>query len=124
MFNFPFSQVGGVSGVARNTSKSKFTFNGIVTNLEKTVSTINQVVPLYNQVKPLINNSKTVINALKSNKKNNPFKRKEKINSPFNKQDDIINIEINETKKNETKKENETISIFSSKDEPSKAFFI
>ena len=71
MLNSPFTQSRALNVATKGLLKNKLTFNGIVTNLEKTVSTINQVVPLYNQVKPLISNSKTIINTFKNTKQNN-----------------------------------------------------
>ena len=91
---------------------SNFSFNGIVTNLEKTVSTINQIVPLYNQVKPLINNSKSMFSGI-----NNFFKRRQPINNNRYSQN-IINVEAKEqTQKKE--KILETPNITS----PNKPFF-
>ena len=72
MLNAPFLQPRLGSLASKGLLKgSKFSFNGIITNLEKTISTVNQVIPLYNQVQPLITNSKTIINAFKNTKKDN-----------------------------------------------------
>ena len=76
---------------------------------------------------------KTIINAFKSNKdKQSPFKRKSRFTkNPYYqnnfKQEDIINVEIDQENKEEeifTKKENDNITVFSSIDSPNKAFFI
>ena len=73
MLNSPFLQAGATRSLTSALTKgSKFSFNGILTNLEKTVSTINQVIPLYNQVKPLITNSKSIINSFKGTINNRP----------------------------------------------------
>ena len=97
---------------------SKLSFNGIITNLEKTVSTINQVVPLYNQVRPLINNSKTLINAFKStsNKMGKKANKKGEVNPP------IIDANITKVEQNETQEFKET--IFNNTTTPNKPFFI
>lgn len=127
MLNSPFMQAGATKMATRSLLKTgKFSFNGIVTNLEKTVSTINQVVPLYNQVKPLISNSKTIINAFKStrSKDNKSTNNRRKNNKNFN--PDIINVDINENKITSPIKEKEvsTNDIFTSIDTPNKPFFI
>ena len=129
MLNSPFLQTGAAKTLSRGLLKSgKLSFNGIITNLEKTVSTINQVVPLYKQVKPLINNSKTLINAFKSTKENTNKKRK---SPPFTQQKqhlnptNIINVEATispSTSKQETTSEN--YDIYENHDSPSNAFFI
>ena len=130
MLNSPFTQAGARNIASKGLLKgSKFTFNGIVTNLEKTVSTINQVVPLYNQVKPLISNSKTIINAFKSTRNNNPNKKRNnkanKVN-PSNFDPNIINVEVKEPTYTNTIKEKEVsnTNIFTSIDTPNKPFFI
>ena len=128
MLNSPFLQTGASRLATRGLLKgSKFTFNGIVTNLEKTVSTINQVVPLYNQVKPLITNSKTIINAFKStrNKDNNSNKNRNS-SSKRNFNPNVINVEVKEHPYNKPINEKEVSplnDIFISSDTPNKPFF-
>ena len=101
MLNSPFMQAGASKALTRNLLKgSKFSFNGIITNLEKTVSTINQVVPLYNQVKPLISNSKTLISAFKSTRNNKNTRTNNNIITPSQ---NIINVNYRESKSDETK---------------------
>lgn len=123
MLNSPFMQAGIRNGVAKGLVRNKLSFNGIVTNLEKTVSTINQVVPLYNQVKPLISNSKTIINAFKSTRNNANKKTNKTQKKDFD--PNIINVEVNNTFTNSIKEENlNSSSIFKSINVPSKPFFI
>ena len=98
---------------------NKFTFNSLVTNLEKTVSTINQVIPLYNQVKPLISTSKNVFSKAKDIIK---VPKNNQRNSIINNQNNVINVEPVEVK-SENKKEEKvmnTINITT----PQKPFFI
>lgn len=123
MFNSPFTQAGIAKQATKGLVRNKLTFNGIVTNLEKTVSTINQVVPLYNQVRPLISNSKTIINAFKSTKSNKKT-AKETQKKDFD--PNIINVEVNTNPINSPIKEenNEKVSIFKTIDTPNKPFFI
>ena len=116
MLNSPFLQAGATRSITNSLLKpTKFSFNGILTNLEKTVSTINQVVPLYNQVKPLISNSKTIINAFKSTK---PAKESRNNNGENN--NNIVNVDFKETLDN---KKNETFNIFTTTTTPNKPFF-
>lgn len=120
MLNSPFLKAGATRSLSNGLLKgSKLSFNGILTNLEKTVSTINQVVPLYNQVKPLISNSKTLINAFKStrnNTSNKPYK-----NRAQNNQNVInVNIEDNKLKSNEKKDLND---VFMDTNTPNKPYF-
>jgi len=108
MLNSPFSP----SFLSRSVTRtSKLSFNSIIGNLEKTVSTINQVIPLYNQVKPLINSSKSFFLGV-----NNMIKKRRVVNTQNN--NDIINVEIKE----EIKKEG--TSSFTNQSYPSKPFFI
>lgn len=125
MLNSPFMQAGASKIASKSLLRgSKFSFNGIVTNLEKTVSTINQVVPLYNQVKPLISNSKTIINAFKSTR-NNASKNKRNNHRQSNFDPNIINVEVKEPTLNTIKQEKkDTNTIFNSIDTPNKPFFI
>ena len=60
MLNSPFLFAGRSLANAINKTP-KISFNSMIVNLEKTVSTINQVIPLYNQVKPLITDSKNLL---------------------------------------------------------------
>lgn len=123
MLNSPFLQAGASRAATKGLLKgSKFSFNGIVTNLEKTVSTINQVVPLYNQVKPLISNSKTIINAFKSNKTNKKSTKSNIKKTNFN--PDIINVEVTDSLKAKTNNETQKKDIFVNIDTPNKPFFI
>ena len=123
MLNSPFMQAGANKLASKSLLQtSKFSFSGVITNIEKTISTINQVVPLYNQVRPLINNSKTLINAFKST--NN--KNKKRTATPTQKKDfdpNIIDASINTHTINETQNPNNEI-IFESNDNPNKAFFV
>ena len=124
MFNSPFTQAGIAKQATKGLARNKLSFNGIVTNLEKTVSTINQVVPLYNQVKPLNSNSKTIISALKSTSKktkDNNTKSQKKDFDP-----NIINVEVNNNAITHPIKEEslETANIFKTIDTPNKPFFI
>ena len=125
MLNSPFTQAGIAKAATTGLVTNKFTFNGIVTNLEKTVSTINQVVPLYNQVKPLISNSKTIINAFKSTK-DKPNKKQQRNN--INKKDfdpNIINVEVKTpTPPIKNQNHHEDLNIFTNVDKPTKPFFI
>ena len=121
MLNSPFMQVGAGKLAGKSLlNASKFSFGGVITNIEKTISTINQVVPLYNQVKPLINNSKTIVNAIKSttnkNQKRKPQQNREKTFDP-----NIIDAYINPHPTKEKKEEN---IIFTSQTTPNKAFFV
>ena len=124
MFNSPFTQAGIAKTATKGLLKNKLTFNGIVTNLEKTVSTINQVVPLYNQVKPLISNSKTIINAFKSTRTKSNKTQKNNIN----KKDfdpNIINVEVKTpTPPIKDQNHNEYSNIFTNINTPTKPFFI
>jgi len=130
MLNSPFMQAGATKALSKGLLKSsKFSFNGIVTNLEKTVSTINQVVPLYNQVKPLISNSKTLINAFKSTKNTPINKRSRNRNTQQNTKKDfdpnVINVEVNPSPIIPQKNQNPELStVFTSIDIPNKPFFI
>ena len=123
-------QTGATKALSKGLLKTnKLTFNGIVTNLEKTVSTINQVVPLYNQVKPLISNSKTIINAFKSTKNNdNQKKRRPQTANYINKKEfnpNIINVEISPTSQNSNKTKNDELqTIFYNTNTPKKPFFV
>jgi hypothetical protein len=123
MLNSPFTQAGASKLATRSLLRgSKFSFNGIVTNLEKTVSTINQVVPLYNQVKPLISNSKTIFNAFKSTRNKG---NKRSIQPQTNDNPNIINVNIQEQSFSTPikKEESNTDNIFISIDTPNKPFF-
>ena len=123
MFNSPFTQAGIAKSASKGLIRNKLTFNGIVTNLEKTVSTINQVVPLYNQVKPLISNSKTIINAFKStrNKSNNKTTTTQKKDFDPN----IIDVDVNNTITPPIKEKSlDNPHIFKTTDTPTKPFFI
>ena len=122
MLNSPFMQTGANRLATKALLKgSKFSFNGIVTNLEKTVSTINLVFPLYNLVKPLISNSKTIFNAFKSTR--NKIDKKNIKQSIKNNQN-IINVEVTETDFIKEKKEaSNTYNVFVSTDTPNKPFF-
>lgn len=100
---------------------SKFSFNGIVTSLEKTVSTINQVVPLYNQIRPLISNSKTILNVFKNTRSSEPKKKSSRLNRynmPQKVNTNIINVDptINEEKK-------DSYNVFENIDIPNKPYF-
>lgn len=119
MLNSPFMQAGASKSLASNLLKgNKFTFNGIITNLEKTVSTINQVVPLYNQVKPLISNSKTIINAFKGtrNNKNNGV-----TNKTVTPSENIVNVNYKEIKNEDIL--SQTNNFFIDHNTPNKPFF-
>ena len=119
MLNSPFMQAGASKTLASNLLKgSKFSFNGIITNLEKTVSTINQVVPLYNQVKPLISNSKTIINLFKGTKNN---KNKGVTNIAATPSKNIVNVNYQEVKNENTTQE--LNQVFVDHDTPNKPFF-
>ena len=124
MLNSPFMQAGATKAATRSLLKtSKFSFNGILTNLEKTVSTINQVVPLYNQVRPLISNSKTIINAFRSTtSKTKNTKKQYTQKKDFN--PNVIDASINPQSHPQKKEENPNNTIFTSNDTPNKAFFI
>ena len=122
MLNSPFMQAGATRSLSKGLLKtSKFSFNGILTNLEKTVSTINQVIPLYNQVRPLISNSKTIINAFKSSKPTKNNNNINNLNSSINtidvnyKEKETINLNQNEKK--------DLKDIFTNKNTPNKPFF-
>ena len=127
MFNSPFMQAGASKVATKGLLKtSKFSFNGIVSNLEKTVSTINQVVPLYNQVKPLISNSKVIINAFKSTKGDSSNKRRNR--GMFRKNNfnpDVINIDVNKQTFDSPIKENQELNydVFTNEINPTKPFF-
>lgn len=130
MLNSPFMQTGANRVLSRGLlNTSKFSFNGIVTNLEKTVSTINQVIPLYNQVKPLISNSKSIINVFKKTKPKNPtINNNNKSNQKHKKENfdpNIINVEINQTNLASPLKENSTNNnhLFKDIQKPTKPFF-
>ena len=117
-------QAGATKAATRSLLKtSKFSFNGILTNLEKTVSTINQVVPLYNQVKPLINNSKTIINAFKSTTENKTKKKTVKYPQKKDFDPNIIDASIN-TNTTIEKQNPQNEIIFESHDTPNKAYFV
>ncbi len=119
MLNSPFMQSGASKSIVSNLLKgNKFSFNGIITNLEKTVSTINQVVPLYNQVKPLISNSKTLINVFKSTRKN---KNNDATNSSITPSKNIINVNYKEAKKATPEKQES--DFFINHSTPNKPFF-
>lgn len=129
MLNSPFTQAGATKTIGKSLLKSnKFSFNGIVTNLEKTVSTINQVVPLYNQVKPLISNSKSIINAFKSSKSNTKQAKSNHTDTINKKKDfnpNVINVEIDNSINTQTLKQNpNNNNIFTNINTPSKPFFI
>ena len=114
MLNSPFMQTGATRTLAQGLLKTnKFSFNSILTNLEKTVSTINQVIPLYNQVKPLISNSKTIINAFKSTKSN----KSEKNNTAS------APIDINYKDISLSKEKKDLQDIFININTPNKPFF-
>jgi hypothetical protein len=116
MLNSPFLKRSITTSLLKS---NKFTFNSLVTNLEKTVSTINQVIPLYNQVKPLISTSKNVFSKAKDIIK---VPKNNQRNSIINNQNNVINVEPVEVK-NENKKEEKvmnTINITT----PQKPFFI
>ena len=119
MLNSPFLQAGASKSLASNLLRgSKFSFNGIITNLEKTVSTINQVVPLYNQVKPLITNSKTIINAFKGTRNNKANESSNKITKPSQ---NIVTVNYKEVKdENTSEKLND---FFINHNAPNKPFF-
>lgn len=122
MLNTPFLQSRlGTIGSKSLLKSPKFSFNGIITNLEKTVSTINQVIPLYNQVQPLISNSKTLINAFKNTKKEN---KKAQRKSTFN--PNIINVDPVQTTNTSTTSEKKefTSEFFTNVNSPNKPFFI
>lgn len=130
MLNSPFMQTGATKAATKGLLKgSKFSFNGIITNLEKTVSTINQVVPLYNQVRPLISNSKTIINAFKSTK-DSSNKKKNRRNTQYQNRTfdpNIINVEVKQPTFDNPIKETKEVStndIFTNVDTPNKPFFI
>ena len=130
MLNSPFAQTGAARAINKGLLKnSKFSFNGIINNLEKTVSTINQVVPLYNQVRPLITNSKTIINAFRSTKGNTTNKKQTKRNNQFSNKNfdpNIINVEVNPSTLNAPINQQETQKndyLFTSIDSPDKPFF-
>ena len=120
MLSSPFNQVGANRLITNSLLKgNKFSFNGVITNLEKTVSTINQIVPLYNQVKPLISNSKTIFNVFKSIRKT-----PEKNNRNNNVDANIINVDLQEPITNNIKKEASNDEyIFTNIDTPNKPFF-
>lgn len=129
MLNSPFLQSGASRGLTRNAATNllrtgKFSFNGVISNLEKTVSTINQVVPLYNQVKPLITNSKTLFNAFKSTRNNTKrqTKRNTRCSYSQNINPNIINVNVKENPMKE-KKEQQANNFFTSVDTPNKPFF-
>ena len=110
MLNSPFSP----SFLSRGLTKgaSKLTFNSIIGNLEKTVSTINQMIPLYNQVKPLINTSTTFFKSIgKTLKKHTPPVQ-------ANYQNEVINVEVKEIIKKEVNTPLKKAST------PSKPYFI
>lgn len=114
MLNSPFMQAGANRVLGKSLLKtSKFSFNGIITNLEKTVSTINQVVPLYNQVRPLISSSKSIINTFKATRNNKPTPKPANNNTNLN----VINVEATPT--NQTIKKD----VFVNQDTPDKPFF-
>lgn len=117
MLNTPFLQAGASRALNSNLLKtSKFSLTGVLTNLEKTVSTINQVVPLYNQVKPLITNSKTILNAFKSTTKSN----KENIMS---KSENIVNVNYKEMPLKQNNEETTFNNFFTNVTGPNKPFF-
>lgn len=119
MLSNPFFRANASRLATNNLIKtSKFSFNGIITNLEKTVSTINQVVPLYNQVKPLISNSKTIINAFKSTTNNKTKHSNEKRDITPS----IIEAKI--TTSTQNKQQEYSDDIFINNTTPNKPFFI
>lgn len=123
MLNSPFLQAGATKAATKSLLRgSKFSFNGIVSNLEKTVSTINQVVPLYNQVKPLISNSKTIFNAFKSTRNKESTNTNRRYNKRYNFNPNIINVEAQEKTLKE-KEEPILNDIFTSIDTPNRPFF-
>ena len=117
MLNSSLFSISKANNIAKGLARtSKFSFNGIITNLEKTVSTINQVIPLYTQVKPLINNSKTIFSTASKY-----FKRKNISSNNYTRNNNVINVEIKETT-NQNKKED--FSSFINTNKPNKPFFI
>lgn len=99
------------NSIIKNSVKSNISITSIITNLEKTISTINQVIPIYKEVKPLVTSSKGVINGITSY-----FKRNRQTNT--NTSNEVIDATIIE--KVNKKNEEATINVTS----PSKAFFI
>ena len=117
MLNSPFLQTGASKALGSGLLKtSKFSFNGILTNLEKTVSTINQVVPIYNQVKPLISNSKTLLNIFKNTTKSNNENKTKKAKN-------IVNVNYTETNFKKNIESNNFENIFTNISMPNKPFF-
>ena len=45
------------NNIATNITRSKVSITSIISNLEKTISTINQVIPIYKEVKNLVSSS-------------------------------------------------------------------
>lgn len=53
------SGVGGLLGLGK-----KFTWDGFLTNAQKTLNVVNQALPIYNQVKPMFRNMGTVFKVM------------------------------------------------------------
>ena len=119
MLNSPFLHAGrSISNTLVKTPK--ISFNGLIVNLEKTVSTINQVIPLYNQVKPLITDSKNLLKGVgKYFKRSNTSKNNINNATTTNNTNNVIDVEI----KKEDKKKEEVISNINNTS-PYKPFFI
>lgn len=107
----PFMSSNVVSPIARN----KFSITSIITNLEKTVSTINQVIPIYKEVKPLVSSSKNLLTNVTSY-----FKRSK--NNSTSTTSEVIDAKVSEPL-HETKKDEEAMTNINITT-PSKAFFI
>jgi len=121
---FPFATAGSSiasksasTGFLAKTAGSKITLSGILNGAQKTIGTVNQIVPLYNQIKPMFQNSKILLNVARGIKSTNltpkrNFYRQKTIN------DVKETIDVKVETKEEIKKEK------SSKNEPSKPFFL
>ena len=114
MFSYPFARI-GANALTTSLFRPRLSLNTIITNLEKTVSTINQVVPLYSQVKPLFTTSKGIIGALTK-----------KVKTPQKKDSSNNVIDVNVVKPDYTTPSKETITkpeIFNNQTMPNKPFF-
>lgn len=65
------SSPSGLSGLLGGLSKKAFSWDGFLTNTQKTLNVINQALPIYNQVKPMFRNMGTVFRVIGELNKSN-----------------------------------------------------
>lgn len=61
----------GLGGLLSGLGKKAFSWDGFLTNTQKTLNVINQALPIYNQVKPMFRNMGTVFRVIGELNKSN-----------------------------------------------------